>query len=355
MDDEMQAIEVRDAELERRFEAFARFRLTPDSQAIARIRARVMREARLRHEAVRIAAYVVPVVEARRRSPFRRVAMPLLAAAVWMAIAVGTIAAAQPGGALYSTRLWVERATLPSMGSARVDADLRNLDDRISEALAAASANDRGALSAALDAYGFSADDATTSSAGDAALGTRVEDALARHQAVLTALVTGLTARGNDTAAAALERNIERALDHTAAVLAALETRRGGGDASNGGGNGGSGSAGASGTHGGNGGSVGAGGGVVTSGQGTGSGTSGATTGTGGTGAGAGKGGTAGAGGGGGASTGGASGPTQSPGGADGGNGGQGGDGGGAADGSSGSRPTDAPATSAPAPDHTPR
>ena len=349
MDDEMQAIEIRDRELERRFDAFARLRLSPDARAIARIRARVMREARLQHEASRIAAYVAPAVEARRRSVFRRAVMPLLAAAAWTVIAVGTIVAAQPGGGLYPARLWVERATLPTTASARVDADLANLDDRMSEALAAASAGDRGALSAALEAYGTSAEDATATSAGDLGLGARVEAALGRHQIVLSALVAGLTARGNDTAVDAIERNIQRAIDRNAAVLAALATRRGG-DAADGAGNGGNGANGAGGRAssptggdvgpaaggGGANGPTGGGGGGPTGGGGGGT-TAGSTSGTGGAQ---------------GTATTSGAGPSEKPGGAD--AGGDKGGGGNEGDSSDG-RPTTAPAASPVAPDHSPR
>ena len=348
MDDEMQAIEIRDPELERRIDAFARLRLSPDAGAIARIRARVMREARLQHEAARIAAYVAPAVEARRRSVFRRAVMPLVAAAVWTAIAVGTIAAAQPGGGLYAARLWVERATLPATAAARVDADLAKLDDRMAEALAAASVGDRGALAASLEAYGLSAEDATATSAGDLDLGARVEAALGRHQVVLSALVAGLTAKGNDIAVDAIERNIERAIDHNAAVLAALETRRGG-DSADGDANGGSGANGATGgASGATGGASGANGG----GAGPAAGGGGANGSTGGAGAGgttAGS--TSGTGGADGATTtsGAGAGPSEKPGGGDaGGDNGAGGNEGN----DSGGRPPNAPAAS---PDHGPR
>jgi len=97
MVDDMQAIDAGDLELERRFESYARARLSPDPGATARIRARVMREARLQHEAARIVAHMAPVTMLTRRSVVRRVAMPLLAAVVWLGIAVGTIAAAHAG------------------------------------------------------------------------------------------------------------------------------------------------------------------------------------------------------------------------------------------------------------------
>ena len=73
----MQAFEVRDDEIERRLDAYARARLSPDPQAIARVRSRVMREARLQFETARIAAQLAPAVAvARHRSMTRRLAMP---------------------------------------------------------------------------------------------------------------------------------------------------------------------------------------------------------------------------------------------------------------------------------------
>jgi hypothetical protein len=225
MDDDMQAASAGDIELERRLEAFGRARLSPDPAAAARTRSRVMREARLQHEASRIAAYVGPAV-AGRRSLGRRTAMPFLAACVWVGIAVGTISAAQPGGALYPTRMWVEAAVMPSSGGERVHADLARLDDRISEALAAANRGDRSALEAALDAYSAIADDATATAGDDATLASGVEQALNRHLAVLTALVAGLTDKGNATAAAAIDANVQRAIQHNADVLANLAARQ---------------------------------------------------------------------------------------------------------------------------------
>jgi len=237
MDDEMQAMDAGGLELERRLDAFARARLSPDPQASARIRARVMREARLHGEAARIAAHIGPAIEIRHRSPVRRLAMPFLAAAVWLSIAVGTIAAAQAGGLLYPTRLWIEAATLPSVGAARIDADLQRLDTRVGEVLAAATRGDGGAVAAALDAYDQTAQDATASSAASPDLQARVEAALSRHQAVLTAVAAGLADKGNDTAANAIERNIQRSIERNAAKILDLKPGQGNGNP-NAGGNG---------------------------------------------------------------------------------------------------------------------
>jgi hypothetical protein len=224
MDDGMQALNAGDFELERRFEAYARARLSPDPQATARIRARVMREARLQHDAARIAAHMAPAMADHRRTPFRRLAVPLLAAAVWLGIAVGSIAASQAGGPLYPARIWVETATLPAAGAGRIDADLQHLDARLGEVLSAATRGDRGGVAAALEAWAQSAEDATQSSGTDEALEDRVAAALSNHQAVLTAVVQNLLDKGNDTAAAAIQANIVRAIDHNAAVIANLKT-----------------------------------------------------------------------------------------------------------------------------------
>lgn len=243
----MQAIDAGDLELERRFDSFARARLSPDPRATARIRARVMREARLHQEAARIAMHMAPTVAASQRLAVRRLAMPFLAAAVWLGIAVGSIAAAQAGGPLYPTRLWIEAAALPTSAAARIDADLQRMDARLAEALSAAASGDRGAVFAALDAYGQIAEDANVTSGSDAALLARVEEALSQHQAVLTAVAARLADKGNDTAADAIELNIQRVIEHNAAVLRTLATHHPSGAGTPAGATGGSGGTGAGG------------------------------------------------------------------------------------------------------------
>ena len=225
--DEMYVMDAGEIELERRFDAFARARLSPDSAARARNRARVMREAQLHHDAARIALHMAPAIEARHRSALRRVGVPLLAATVWLGIAAGSIAAAQAGGPLYPTRMWLETATLPASGTARAIAHLQHLNARLGEALAAATRGDRDAAAAALEAYAEAAEDANAN-ASDPAVEATVETALENHVAVLTAVADGLAAKGNDSAAAAIGENITRALAHDAAVLDRLANRHDG-------------------------------------------------------------------------------------------------------------------------------
>ena len=288
----MQAMEVRDREIERRLEAFARARLSPDPLAVARARARVMREARLQFEAARVAARMAPaVVTVPRRSTARHVAMPLLAASVWLAIAVGSISAASAGGPLFNARMWVENVILPSGGLARADAEIARLDTRVAEAVAGAARGDVGAVQAALDAYNQIADEAIAAAAGDPALVALVSAALDHHRAVLTAVAAGLEGKGNENAAAAVEASIQRAIEHNQAVVNRLGSSGAGGangkpaggpSTGGGGGTGGTGSGSGSGT--------GTGAGSGTGGSGSGTGGSGSGTDTGGSGSGSGAG-----------------------------------------------------------------
>ena len=217
----MQAIEAGN-ELERLLALYARARLSPDPSSTARTRARVMREARLSFEAARIAVHVAPALAASRASFRRRMVMPFLAAAVWLGIAVGTISAAQPGGPLFPTRMWVEAAALPSAPAARTAAELDRLDARIAEALTGIARGDRAAVEAALAAYGQIADEATAQSAGNSDLEALVAAALDHHRDVLTAVAARLADKGNTTASDAIERNIERAIEHSSAVMVTL-------------------------------------------------------------------------------------------------------------------------------------
>ena len=283
----MQAMEVTDREIERRLEAFARARLSPDREIVARTRARVMREARLQFEASRIAVHLAPpVVLTPHRSIARRLAMPILAASVWLGIAVGSISAATAGGPLYPARLWVENAVLPADGTSRANAEISRLNDRLGEAVAGAARGDAGAVAAALDAYREIADEAIFGTRGDANLEAIVTTALDNHRVVLAAVASALEGKGNDTAAAALEESIQRAIDHNRAVVDTVHaTGTGGGGGPAGGpatkpGTGagtGAGSGSASGTSGGTGSGAGAGGDSGAGGTGSGGGGNGST------------------------------------------------------------------------------
>jgi hypothetical protein len=188
-----------------------------------------MREARLQFEASRIAIHMTGAMAAApRRSMFRRVAMPLLAASVWLGIAVGSISAAQAGGPLYAARMWIENVTVPQTGAARANAELARLDSRLSEAWSASIRGDTAAVQAALDAYSAIADEAIAASTGDPSLEAIVAAALDKHRLVLSAVFDSLAGKGNDTAAAAIELSIQRAIDHNQAVIDRVEANRAG-------------------------------------------------------------------------------------------------------------------------------
>lgn len=213
----MEAMSVANLELERRLESYARVRLSPDPLAVARIRARVMREVRLEFDLGRsiAAAAVAPP----RRAFFRPIARPILAAGLWLAIGVGTIASAQPGGPLYPTRMWIERAALPTTADARTTAEILQLETRLAEVMAASAEGDGPAALAALAAYRQIADAALLDAGTSAERLAQVRAALDRHLAVLGAVGDHLMSKGNDQAAAAIQANLERAIEHNNAVI----------------------------------------------------------------------------------------------------------------------------------------
>src|SRR5215212_6559110 len=219
MDEDMPAIDVADFEIERRLDSYARARLNPDPETVARIRARVMREARLQFDARPEADHPSAAKRPLRTIIPRRVAMPLLAASVWLGLTAGSILAAQPGGPLYGPRIWIERMALPSGGSARATAEVSRLDARLAEVLRAAESGDTDSFEAALAAYGSIADEAAAGAVGDADLEDTIAAALDRHRAVLADVVVRPTETGDLTAAAAVEASLARAMVHAQAVL----------------------------------------------------------------------------------------------------------------------------------------
>ena len=219
----MQAIDAGDFEIERRLESYARARLSPDPLVIARVRARVMREARLQADLPRISVLIAPRARSGRVAP-RRLAITFLAAALWLGAAAGAAFASQAGGLLYPTRMWIEQATLPTDAAARASAEIVRLDARLAEALAAAARGDAGAVAAALGAYRAITDETLVAAAGDAGLEALVATALDKHLAVLADVATRLTAKGNTIAATAVAASVERAIDRNRDVIDRVRT-----------------------------------------------------------------------------------------------------------------------------------
>jgi hypothetical protein len=120
--------------------------------------------------------------------PWRQSARVALAGLAVLLVTAGTVtAASQPGAPLYSTRLAVERAALPTVGTRdRVDADVAYADRRLVEAGDAVARHDDRAAVAALDAF----DDAVRRLEADAPRDARtVLWPLRQHLRVLAAAI----------------------------------------------------------------------------------------------------------------------------------------------------------------------
>lgn len=233
MDDPMYVSTGADFELEQRLDRFAMVRLSPDAAAVARMRARVMREARLSFAAsaeVRLAHASLGVArERRRRILFRRAAGLMAAAALSLGLVAGALAASQPGAPLYDLRVSLEALALPADAEERAEAEVVRLETRLNEILAAARGGDPVAVRAALHAYVTIADEAVAAAAADEDALERIRTALDRHVAVLQGIVGGLPAQ----AAEAIGANIERAIEHNGKVLERIEAVSPGGKPAN--------------------------------------------------------------------------------------------------------------------------
>jgi hypothetical protein len=228
MDDQMHATPTADMELEQRLDAYARARLSLAPETAARIRERVMREARQSlggspsaPSRALVPAQTHSLAGARTRARLRRSGALLLAAGLAIGLLGGTAAAAQPGGPLYDARVWAEEVTLPGDPGERAVAELRRLEARLAEIQAAARAGDRGALAAAIAAYGRIEDQALEEAGTDASMLDRLWAALDRHLTVLQ----GVAATAPSQAREAIERNIDRAVEHNGTTLDRIVSR----------------------------------------------------------------------------------------------------------------------------------
>jgi len=250
MDDEMQATPTADMELEQRLDAYARARLNIAPEAAARIRGRLMLEARqalggtaTTQVLTLVGARANPRTRGGMRTRVRRGSALLLAAGLAVGVLAGTAAAATPGGPLYGARVWVEEMTLPADPTERAAAELRRLETRLVEIQAAARSGDRGAVAAAIAAYGQIADEALAEAGTDASRLDLLRIALDRHLAVLRAVAATAPAQASE----AIQRNIDRAVEHNDATLVKIAgqgsppnaTQGGGANQAGGGGQGG--------------------------------------------------------------------------------------------------------------------
>jgi hypothetical protein len=222
MDEPMQATPTADMELEQRLDAYARARLNIAPDAAARIRARVMLEARQTLNGAATAPSLTVVgapanarTGGRLQARVRRGGALLLAAGLAVGVLGGTAAASTAGGPLYGARVWVEEMTLPTEPTERAAAELRRLESRLAEIQIAAANGDDGAATAALAAYSQIADEALAEAGTDSSSLNRLQVVLGRHLAVLR----GIAAMAPSQATEALQRNIDRAVLRNDATL----------------------------------------------------------------------------------------------------------------------------------------
>jgi hypothetical protein len=96
--------------------------------------------------------------------------------------------AAPPGSPFYNARVAIETAFLPNDLDARLAAHEQHLEDRLFEAQLAAARGDAEGLDAALAAYQAEVDASVADVGEDASRLAHLEEMLAKHVAVLTAL-----------------------------------------------------------------------------------------------------------------------------------------------------------------------
>ena len=265
MTDSMVFGEPLDREVEALLGRFAQARLTPDPDAMARVRRAVMAKAsaaattaagvasaaaspaavptlpssrvpsatsrRERLRELALAAGVLgrdgsvdrtrrlpPSVGAPRRvaerqhRPFGSWAPRRLGLAMGIAVLAGgalggtAFAGSQAGGPLYAARLWIETMTLPADAEARLHAEIARAQTRLAEVAAALARGDAPAAEAALTAYARIVDE-TLAGIDDATGRQQALLAFQQHVEVLTALADDVPAAARDAIADALARS----------------------------------------------------------------------------------------------------------------------------------------------------
>ncbi|MEO7664983.1 MAG: hypothetical protein ABIV26_07625, partial [Candidatus Limnocylindrales bacterium] len=192
-------------ELALHLDAYASARLAPDRMAIARMRAALVEEARMRALQAEIA------VRHARFWPRRRAVSLLLAAALTLGSAVAVLAAGAPGGPLYGARIWFESALLPANADARAMERVHQVEERIADAERAAAAGDSNGVAAAIRAYRDAVQAALMEAGTDAARLDRIRLALGLHVTVLETLAGMVPDAASDGIAGAIEASQQAA------------------------------------------------------------------------------------------------------------------------------------------------
>jgi hypothetical protein len=196
-------------ELERRLEAYAAARLSPDPTRMAIMRTAVMAQARQPFGA----SSRVQAGRARFFGGWRRATVALAAASLAGLLLGGTaFAASRAGAPLYGVRVWLEAATLPVDRDARAAAELSRLQSRLGDVADAAARGDGSGVSAALTEYRASVESALATAGEEHDLLARLEIELMRHRIVLASLLGFVPSNAQDAIQQVLDRD-QHALD----------------------------------------------------------------------------------------------------------------------------------------------
>jgi Domain of unknown function (DUF5667) len=211
--------------LEDLLDAYCDARLAPSAAGLARIRANILAEATAM-AATSAAAnrlhLVPPPPKSARRAVMSGFARRAAAIGFAASLTLGTTAAvlaAPPGSPFYNARVVLETLVLPAQPDARLEAHERLIKERIAEAEDAAARGDNVGLAAALLAYQAEVAAATADVGDDAARLAHLEDMLAKHTAVLTALEARVPE----------QTSIDNAIDASSKAIQKLQQRGGAG------------------------------------------------------------------------------------------------------------------------------
>jgi hypothetical protein len=125
------------------------------------------------------------------------------------------VMAAPPGSMFYNARTVIETLTLPIQPQARFERHETLIEERFGDAEAAARSGNTAALEAALAAYQEEVDAASEDAGNDPSWLAHLQEMLAKHTAVLTALAERLPD----------ESSIENAIEASSKAITRLEAR----------------------------------------------------------------------------------------------------------------------------------
>ena len=192
-------------------EAYADARLSASSPVLARMRRHVLAQAartssaplatdRAGHRRWSLPAFRLP-----------RTAFSLVGAAALLLATGAAVLGAPAGSPLYNARVTLQEAFLPSQADARLAGHEELLAERQAEAEAAAASGDPKAVAAALAAYDAEVNAVLADVGNDQDRLAHVEEMLAKHVAMLTALVAKVPEQASiDNALATSQKAIEK-------------------------------------------------------------------------------------------------------------------------------------------------